>query len=154
MKTRMPAHGYTVVEVLIFLAVTSFLFVAVVATLGAQQRRTEFALAAREFDSQIQDIMNDVSTGYYYNTANIACAVTGGGNVSLTTAVSDQQGSNADVVAELRALREQNARLEARLASIEKSTGQFAEQFDNVSAGGNEIPVLIVNQTLSAEVVA
>ncbi|WP_442592461.1 tape measure protein [Parapusillimonas sp. JC17] len=44
---------------------------------------------------------------------------------------------NAGVITELRALREQNARLERRLASIERSTGQFASQFDNVTAGGN-----------------
>ena len=51
------------------------------------------------------------------------------------------QGSNADLVAEVRALREQNARLESRLEAIAQSTGQMAEQFDNVSAGGNALAV-------------
>ncbi len=51
------------------------------------------------------------------------------------------QGSNAELVAEVRALREQNARLESRLEAIAQSTGQMADQFDNVSAGGNALAV-------------
>lgn len=48
-----------------------------------------------------------------------------------------QGGDSREVVSELRALRDQNARLERRLASIEQYTGQLADQFDNVTAGGN-----------------
>ena len=45
--------------------------------------------------------------------------------------------SDSALVAEIRALREQNARLEARLQGIERSSQQLADQFDNVTAGGN-----------------
>jgi tape measure domain-containing protein len=48
-------------------------------------------------------------------------------------------GNQAELLAELRLLRQQNERLEARLQAIEGHTGQFSDQFDRVSAGGNEI---------------
>lgn len=54
----------------------------------------------------------------------------------LASALGGGQGSAA-LISEVRALREQNARLEARLATIEQNTAQLADQFDNVTAGGN-----------------
>nr|MBP7302231.1 hypothetical protein [Brachymonas sp.] len=47
------------------------------------------------------------------------------------------QGDTNALLAEIRALREQSARLEARLQGIERSSQQLADQFDNVTAGGN-----------------
>lgn len=54
----------------------------------------------------------------------------------IASALGGGQG-NAALISEVRALREQNARLEARLATIEQNTAQLADQFDNVTAGGN-----------------
>lgn len=50
-------------------------------------------------------------------------------------------GNLAELLAELRLLREQNARLEDRLQAIEDHTGQFSDQFDRVSANGNNLSV-------------
>lgn len=47
------------------------------------------------------------------------------------------QGISPDVLAEIRALRKQNALLQALLQSIERSNQQLAQQFDAVTAGGN-----------------
>ena len=47
------------------------------------------------------------------------------------------QGDTNALLAEIRALREQSARLEASLQGIERSSQQLADQFDNVTAGGN-----------------
>ena len=54
----------------------------------------------------------------------------------IASALGGGQGNTA-LISEVRALREQNARLEARLATIEQNTAQLADQFDNVTAGGN-----------------
>jgi len=44
---------------------------------------------------------------------------------------------NGEMLAELRALRQTNERLEARLASIEESNRDMATLLDNVTEGGN-----------------
>ena len=46
-------------------------------------------------------------------------------------------GGNTEVVAELRALRQQNERLESRLASIEGSNNTMVSLLDDVTDGGN-----------------
>lgn len=88
-------RGYTVVEVLIFLAVTSILGVSAMTLINGQQRKTEFAQTAREFDSTIRDIINDVSTGYYPNTDKVKCeSVPLGSGVQLSE-VATSRGTNS-----------------------------------------------------------
>ena len=50
---------------------------------------------------------------------------------------AQRNNDNADMLIELRALRQQNERLEARLASIEESNSTMANLLDNVTEGGN-----------------
>jgi hypothetical protein len=50
-------------------------------------------------------------------------------------------GNQAELLAEMRLLREQNARLEEQLEAIKTHTGQFSDQFDRVSANGNNLSV-------------
>ncbi len=93
--------GYTIVEVLIFLAVSGALLISAMSLFGGQQRRAQFTQAVREFDSKIQDIINDVSTGFYPNTGSIQCAYDGGapGNgIKLTSGSGSTQGANSDCI--------------------------------------------------------
>ena len=46
-------------------------------------------------------------------------------------------GSNAELVAENRALRERVERLESIMNRVATATEKLADQFDNVTAGGN-----------------
>lgn len=78
MKRKLASSGYTIVEVLIVLAVSGALLVSVMALISGQQEKTEFTAALRDFESRLQDIMNDVSTGTYPESIN-RCSVTTSG---------------------------------------------------------------------------
>lgn len=80
-------NGYTIVEVLIFLAITSALFVMIAVPFTRQQGRAGFVTAARDMESRMQDIINDISTGFYTRPSNFQCTaslagpvVSGGGS--------------------------------------------------------------------------
>lgn len=100
MKIGVRTGGYTIIEVLIFLAVSGALMVSALTVFGGQQQRTEFSQAVREFDSQMRDIINDVSTGYYPDTQNIICkndSIVGQG-IKLTSGSTADQGTNSDCI--------------------------------------------------------
>ncbi len=65
--------GYTIVEVMIFLAVSAALLFSVMLLIAGQQRRAEFTQALGDLQSGINDVMNDVATGHYIDTNNFTC---------------------------------------------------------------------------------
>lgn len=84
--------GYTIVETLIFLAVSSVIFMAALVLVGGRQTRAEFQSGVRDFETRLADIANDVATGYYQNAGVSRQCNEGpngpefsGGNVSLGT---------------------------------------------------------------------
>ena len=90
-------EGYTIVESLIFLAITGAIVVSAMFLIGGQQRRSEFNTGIREVQSQISDIINDVSTGFYDSPSRISCTVPPfGGPPTLQTDASAELGGDAD----------------------------------------------------------
>jgi hypothetical protein len=81
--------GYTIVEVMIFLAVTSLLFVMVVVSFQGQQGKTQFTTSARDMESRVQDIINDVSTGFPGSNGSFTCSLGGGNKPRIDTATPD-----------------------------------------------------------------
>lgn len=57
--------------------------------------------------------------------------------ITLPVPMQASADGGADVVAQLRTLQVQMAQLLQRITAIDTSTGQLAQQFDNVTAGGN-----------------
>ena len=55
-------------------------------------------------------------------------------------------GGDKELIAEVRALRAQVARLEEPTRATAQATGQFADQFDNVTAGGNAMGTEVLNK--------
>ncbi len=97
MSTRV-SQGYTILETMIFLAVTSALFVMVVITFQGRQASTEFSVATREMESRIKDIINDVDTGYYGGVESIQCdVIESQGRLDIKT-VSGDRGSSGDCI--------------------------------------------------------
>ncbi len=64
MKSRGSA-GYTIIEVLIVLAITGALFISAAAMLNGKQASTEAIQSIRDFESKIQNVVSEVSSGYF-----------------------------------------------------------------------------------------
>jgi hypothetical protein len=96
-KSSISQHqGYTIIEVMIFLAVSSVLAFGALLLIGGEQAKTEFSQATRDLDLRLQDIINDVSTGYYINTGDFSCR--DDGSKPVIEPGSNQQGQNLDCI--------------------------------------------------------
>lgn len=93
---RKSPQGYTIVEVMIFLAVTGLLFAMIALTFTGTRGRTQFQTAARDIESRTRDIINDTSTGYYYRTGDFSCQATVAGPVFSPGGA--EQGSNQECI--------------------------------------------------------
>ena len=74
------SSGFTVIEVMIVLAVTGLLFLSASALISGKTDQTEFDQSSRAFQQQIQGVINEVATGTYTGTAgssNYSCSVAG-----------------------------------------------------------------------------
>ena len=88
--------GYTIVEVLVVLAVGVIIFFAAIALLGGRQGKTEFSQAMRDVESQMQSVVNDVGVSLFPNSGNYDCTLSGGKpSLSTTTAGT---GTNQDCI--------------------------------------------------------
>lgn len=96
MKGGDKARGFTVMETLIVLAVTGGLFIAIAATLAGRQQRTQFEQGINDIRAQIQQVINDVGTGFYPNTNNFRCTA-GALGPSLVSG-STGQGENTGCI--------------------------------------------------------
>lgn len=73
MKRTLGARGYTVIETMIFLIVSAGLFAGAVAGYSSRQRAVEFNQGVRDFQSRLQDTINEVATGYYPSVGSNRC---------------------------------------------------------------------------------
>lgn len=101
MSTR-KQRGYTILEMMIVLAISAAMFVTAVIALGGRQQEVQFSQAVRDFESRLQDNINDVSSGFFNNEGNVNCSVA---NVvsptsepSVSSGASDGQGTSDDCV--------------------------------------------------------
>ena len=93
---QVPSYGgFTLLEVMITLAISSVMLVTAIIAFGGQQRRTSFQQGMRDIESRVRDVLNDVSVGYYpTNLSN--CLYTTSGPFFRST--SSEQGKNFDCV--------------------------------------------------------
>jgi hypothetical protein len=89
--------GFTVIETIIFLAVSSALFVAVIVTVSGQQARAEFTYGVQEFSTRIEDVMNDVTTGFYQSNGSFRSTAPGGAAVVIAP-IATNRGETADCI--------------------------------------------------------
>lgn len=72
-RVRSEPTGYTIVETMIFLAVSGILFFSAMLLVNGQQRKTEFETNVRDFNTKLQSVIGNVASGYYNNPGAIIC---------------------------------------------------------------------------------
>lgn len=97
MKAVRLGGGYTVIETLIFLAISSVLFFMAYHNVFSNRGRTEFTQGVRDFENQLIDIMNDVDNGYYPYNGTQNCTFVSPNGVSIG-AGSTELGSSGECV--------------------------------------------------------
>lgn len=65
MNRRKAMWGFTIVESLIFLSISGFIFIAAIAGYTSRQREAQFNQGVQDLRSRIQDVINDVGSGFY-----------------------------------------------------------------------------------------
>jgi type II secretory pathway pseudopilin PulG len=93
MKVNGRQGGFTIIETMIVLAVTSALFIMVAVTIAGRQNETSFQQAVNNITSSIQQTIDQVASGDYANTNNFSCDGTSG-TLDISIAAANQQGSN------------------------------------------------------------
>jgi len=90
------SRAFTIIEILVVLAVTGGLFVAAAVMIAGRRQQTEFNQAIRQVQSQIQQVINDVATGFFPDRENFQC--TAGPSGPILTAGNSDQGTNAGCI--------------------------------------------------------
>lgn len=88
--------GFTIIEVMIVLAVTGALFISASVLIAGRTNKTQFQQAINDATAQIRQTLNEVSTGYYANLGNFQCQNIS--NALSITSGSAKQGSNSGCV--------------------------------------------------------
>jgi hypothetical protein len=95
---KKQSAGYTVVEVMMFLAISSLLFISAVIAIGGRQAQVQFTQGVNDLESTLQDIINDVGTGFFPHSNDFRCnAPTNSGPITFSSE-DDQQGTSANCV--------------------------------------------------------
>ena len=81
--------GFTIIEVMVVLAVSGAILLAAIYLVGGRQNDTEFTQAINDIQSQIQETINDTINGYYPYSASFQCSTSGApGNTGQGTSGS------------------------------------------------------------------
>jgi hypothetical protein len=91
MRQKPHSFGYTIVEVMIVLAVTGSLFVGVSFLLSGRQAATELDQGVRGLESQIQTVASDVVNGFY--PTGFKCTAPSSGTVGVTGSTGTPGGN-------------------------------------------------------------
>jgi prepilin-type N-terminal cleavage/methylation domain-containing protein len=94
-KNKQPL-GYTIIEVLIVLAVSSFMFVIASSFINGKQERSSFTSGVNQMSSNIQDVIEQVADGRYSDIP-VSCTYSSG-SVSLGGGPALGQGANSQCV--------------------------------------------------------
>jgi len=90
--------GFTILETMIVMTISAAMLVSAIALFSGQQRKTQFAQGLRDIESKMQDVLNDVATGYFPNAGTISCTASGINEPVINTAGTVEQGANFECV--------------------------------------------------------
>jgi prepilin-type N-terminal cleavage/methylation domain-containing protein len=96
MRKGFNTQGFTIIEVMIVLAVTAFLIAAALIYVSGQQQKAQFTQSIHDAQSKVDDIINKVGSGYYATTGNFNCT-TGGGVLNINPG-TNTRGTNTGCI--------------------------------------------------------
>lgn len=94
-------HGYTIVEVMIFLAISGMMFLLAAAFIQGKQASVAFSDAVGQLDSQLHDVISSVGDGEFPDSGTtFDCQSTNPGSdvawLNFTTSATLQQGEHSN----------------------------------------------------------
>lgn len=100
---RNTLGGYTLLEVMIFLAISGLLLFATILAVGGQQAHTEFRNSMNDINTKIQSWIDQVGNGYTSNgseasVAGFRCEAPGNAAPLLLANAGRERGTNPDCV--------------------------------------------------------
>jgi prepilin-type N-terminal cleavage/methylation domain-containing protein len=95
-KNKHP-RGYTIIEVMIVLAVSGVMFVLAASFINGKQERTAFTEGVNDTASRLQDVIEQVGDGEY-SDIKLNCQFNGSQTTFPTTLPSQNQGANSPCV--------------------------------------------------------
>ena len=97
MKGGRSPQGYTIVEVMLFLAISSFMFVIAANFVNGKQQTAEFRQSMNDITTQMRGVIEDVSNGRYTTNDQFSCTASAGG-LNVVAGATKTQGSNKGCV--------------------------------------------------------
>lgn len=99
MKSGLKSRGFTIVEVLIFLAVSSALMVSAFALISGSQNKASFTQSINDVQQQIDSVINNVANGYYSaGETQKKCTLDVNGKPKFDSTDVATRGSSADCI--------------------------------------------------------
>ncbi len=96
---RFARGGYTIIEVLIVLAVSGAILIAAATVFSGRQGRTQFNQAMQDVNSQIHSFVDDIRVSVFPEAGEYKCGLDSSGRPKLTPkAPGDEQGTSADCI--------------------------------------------------------
>jgi prepilin-type N-terminal cleavage/methylation domain-containing protein len=94
---RKTSMGFTIVEVMIVLAVSSIILLSAITLVNGRQNQTEFTTGVNNLQQQLQQVINETASGYFPGVGGFTCQGAGGGPVTFSAGVNNQ-GTNQGCV--------------------------------------------------------
>jgi len=141
------AGGFTIVEVMIVIAVTGVMLISAVLLVNGKQARTEFRTGINDELQSLQQIVNETASGFYPNTHDFTCQGNAAGPVlfSLSAPGAGGQGNNVGCVFLGKSVQ-------FGLGSIDPKNSMLGvfpvagNQYQN--SGGNQVAVLTIGNAV------
>lgn len=96
---RFARGGYTIIEVIIVLAISGAIFLSAVTIFAGKQARTQFSQAMQDVNSQIQSYISDVRVSLFPGAGQYTCSVSGGRpQLSPASPGDDTTGTSQDCI--------------------------------------------------------
>jgi hypothetical protein len=92
-KHKQP-HGYSVIETMIFMAVSGLMFIFAAGFISGKQANVEYRQSVNDINAQVRTIVNDVSNGQYDSLGSYKCSANDASGRPAFTAGVAAQGTN------------------------------------------------------------